>query len=221
MTDFDATYRARLEKLSTTNVSDALDKLGLKGAVIGVLPVWDCPKIVGRAVTVKITAAGLTPSRHHLGVEAIASAAPGDVIVIDNGGRRDVSCWGGILANGAKHQGVSGVVIDGACRDVDDYLECQFPVYARNPVPVTARGRIMQESYNVLIQCGGVQVRPGDAVIADRSGVCIIASERLDEVLAAAEDLYNKEVAMIEDIRRGMPMLEVDNKYAYEKMLKK
>ena len=217
----DETYRARLEKLSTTNVSDALDKLGLKGAVIGVLPIWDCPKIMGSAVTVKITAAGLTPSKHHLGVEAIDAASPGDVIVIDNGGRRDVSCWGGILANGARMKGISGVVIDGACRDVDDYLECQFPVYARNPVPVTARGRIMQEAFNVLIQCGGVQVRPGDVVLADRSGVCIIPQERMGDVLAAAEELYDKEVEMIDELKRGVSMLEVDRKFAYEKMLRK
>ncbi len=221
MEDLAANYRTRLERLGTTNVSDALDALGLRGAVMGVLPVWDCPKVVGRAITVKITAAGLTPSRHHLGIEAIDAAAPGDVIVVDNGGRRDVSCWGGILATAAKEKGVAGVVIDGACRDVDDYPEVGLPVYARNPVPVTARGRVMQEAFNVLIQCGGVQVRPGDVVMADRSGVCVIGREKLDEVLELAEQFYDKEVRMIQEIKAGVPILEVDRKFAYEKMLKR
>jgi regulator of RNase E activity RraA len=211
----------RLKKLSTTNISDALDKVGLKGGIIGILPVWDCGKIAGRAVTVKITAAGLTPSRHHLGIEAINAAASGDVIVVDNGGRRDVSCWGGILATAASVKGISGVVVDGACRDVDDYVDIGFPVYARNPVPVTARNRVMQEAFNVLIQCGGTQVRPGDYVIADRSGVCIIPQEKIAEILGIAEDLYQKEALMVNELKLGANILEVDAKFAYEKMLKK
>lgn len=210
----------RLKKLSTTNVSDALDKLGLKSGIIGILPIWNCDKIVGRAVTVKITAAGLTPSKHHLGTEAINAAVSGDVIVVDNGGRQDVSCWGGILATAAHVKGIAGVVVDGACRDVDDYVDIGFPVYARNPVPVTARNRVMQEAFNVLIQCGGVQVRPGDYVIADRSGVCIIPQEKSSEVLGIAEDLYRKEELMVDELKRGVNILEVDAKFAYENMLK-
>lgn len=211
----------RLKKLSTTNISDALDKLALKGGIIGILPIWDCGKIVGRAVTVKITAAGLTPSKHHLGTEAINAAANGDVIVVDNGGRQDVSCWGGILATAASVKGISGVVVDGACRDVDDYVEVGFPVYARNPVPITARNRVIQEAFNVLIQCGGTQVRPGDYVIADRSGVCIIPQEKIDEILGIAEDLYRKEELMVSELKLGANILEVDARFAYEKMLGK
>ena len=83
-------YRERLLKLSTTNVADALDALALKGATYGIRPIWEgAVKIAGRAVTLKITAAGLSPSKNHLGVNAIHSAGTGDVIVIDNGGRLD------------------------------------------------------------------------------------------------------------------------------------
>ena len=214
-------YREKLMKLSTTNVSDALDALGLKGSTYGIRPIWNgAPKVVGRAVTIKITAAGLTPSKNHLGVHAIQAAEKGDVIVIDNGGRLDTSCWGDILANGAKQKGVSGVVIDGACRDIDDYVEIGFPVYSRGAVVATARGRIMEDATNVLIQFGGVQVRPGDYVIGDLSGVVIIPQEKLDEVVAKAETLLEKEQRMVADLRSGMSMLEVDNKYSYEKMLK-
>lgn len=221
MPEFNSEYRKRLEKLSTTNVSDALDALGLRGATYGIRPIWDgAKKIVGKAVTVKLTAAGLTKGKNHLGVKAIEVAEPGDVIVVDNGGRLDTSCWGGILANGAQAKGVSGVVIDGACRDVDDYVEIGFPVYARGAVVATARGRIMEEATNIMIQFGGVQVRPGDVVIADRSGVVIIPIEKLDEVVTKAEELFEKEESMINEIRSGKSMLEVDNKYNYEKMLK-
>jgi 4-hydroxy-4-methyl-2-oxoglutarate aldolase len=221
MNEFNKKYRSRLEKLSTTNVADALDALGLKGATYGIRPVWPTmKKVVGRAVTVKITAAGLTKSQHHLGVKAIDAAESGDVIVIDNGGRLDTSCWGGILANGAQMKGVSGVVIDGACRDVDDCVDIDFPVYARGAVVATARGRVMEEATNVMIQFGGVQVRPGDVLIADKSGIAVIPQEKLEEVLGKAEELYQKEENMVAEIRSGKSMIEIDQKYNYEKMLK-
>ena len=221
MNSFDEKYRKRLEKLSTTNLSDALDALGLKGATFGITPVWEgTTKIIGKAVTVKITAAGQTKSKNHLGVKAIEFAESGDVIVIDNGGRLDTSCWGGILANGAKIKGVSGVVIDGACRDIDDYVDINFSVYARGSVVATARGRIMEEATNIMIQFAGVQVRPGDVVIGDRSGVVIIPFDKIDEVIVKAEEFFMKEEEMIADIRAGLSMLEVDNKHNYEKMLK-
>lgn len=216
------TLRDRLLKLSTTNVSDALDALGYKGATFGIRPMYEgTNKIAGSAVTVKMTAAGETKGKVHLGIRAIEAAQAGDVVVIDNGGRLDTSCWGGILANGAQLKGISGVVIDGACRDVDDYVELGFPVYARGSVVATARGRIMEESTNGIIQFGGVQVRPGDGVLADRSGVVIVPQEHLEEVIALAESLFQKEESMVADLHRGMTSLEVDQKYNYEKMLQK
>lgn len=221
VSDFDLTYRRRIEKLSTTNIADALDALGLKGATYGIRPIWEgAGKICGRVVTVKMTAAGLTTGKTHLGIRAIEAAQKGDIVLVDNGGRIDTSCWGGILANGAKLKGISGVIVDGAVRDVDDFVEIDFPVYSRGAVVATARGRIMEEATNVMVQFGGVQVRPGDVAAADRSGVVIVPWERIEEVLEKAEELYAKEEAMIADLRAGMSSLEVDTKYHYERMLK-
>ena len=216
------TMRQRLLALSTTNVSDALDALGFRGATYGIRPMYEgVGKIAGSAVTLKMTAAGETKGKVHLGIRAIEAAQPGDVVVVDNGGRLDTSCWGGILANGASLKGVSGVVVDGACRDVDDYVEIGFPVYARGAVVATARGRVMEESTNTMIQFGGVQVRPGDGVLADRSGVVIVPQEHLEAVVSKAEELFQKEEAMVADLRAGLSSLEVDQKYSYEKMLQK
>ncbi|MDD5658811.1 MAG: RraA family protein [Actinomycetota bacterium] len=206
-------------KLSTTNISDALDAINLKSGISGILPAYDCPKIFGRIVTMKITAAGLTRSDSHLGINAIEVADEGDIIVIDNGGRKDVSCWGEILSYGAKNKKVAGVIIDGAFRDIDDIKPINFPVFARAVVPVTARKRIMSLDTNKIIQCGGVQVRPGDYAMADGSGVVIIPSEKINEVLDKAEELFEKEQAMIKEIKSGKSILEVDKKYNYEKMV--
>ena len=131
MNEFDQKDRAGFEKLSSTNASDALDALGYKGSTCGIRPMierWN--KIVGPAVTMRMTAAGQTPQKHHLGMNAIASAKPGDVIVIDNGGRMDTSCWGGILAHAAQTKGVSGTGNDGCCRGLGDCVGAGYNVFA-------------------------------------------------------------------------------------------
>jgi 4-hydroxy-4-methyl-2-oxoglutarate aldolase len=218
---FERSYRSRLERLCTTNLSDAMDVLGIRGAVIGIRPMFDCPKVIGRAVTIKITAAGMTKSKRHLGVEAIASAEPGDVIAIDNRGDINNNCWGEVLACAAMVKGVGGVIVDGAARDLDACREMAFPVYARGAVPITARGRIMQEAYNCMIRLGDVQVRPGDIIVGDVNGVVVICEERLDDVVREAEALMDKEEQMKADLLAGMDVLEMDRKYSYEQMLKK
>ena len=214
-------WRTRLTALDTGVVSDALDKLGLRGATSGIRPVWPCGKIVGRAMTVKTVAAGRITAKSHLGVTAITNAEDGGVIVIDSDSRLDVSSWGDILSTAAKLRGLSGVVIDGACRDVDGSQAADFPVYARAVVPFTARGRIVEESTGQPVQCGGVQVFAGDVVIGDGSGVVFIPADRLDDVLSAAEELFAREQAMLASLRLGVPMAEVDARADYESMVKR
>ena len=113
---FDEQFRQRVLNLSTTNLSDAMDKIGINGAVSGIRPMYECPPIVGRAVTIKIMAAGMKKSEHHLGVHAIDASCEGDVILIDNHGDVRNNCWGEILSMGAKMKGVSGVIVDGAAQ---------------------------------------------------------------------------------------------------------
>ena len=217
----DESWPVRLMALDTGLVSDALDRLSLRGATYGIRPIWPCPKIVGRVMTVRTRPAGRTTSAHHLAMPAIATARPGDVIVIDNGGRLDVSGWGDILSTAANVCGLSGAIVDGACRDVDGSAAVGFPIYARGAVPMTARGRIVEESYNQPVQCGGVAVHPRDVVIADGSGVVFIPADRVDDVLTAAEELAAREQAMLEAIRAGVPLLEVDQRANYEQMLRR
>jgi 4-hydroxy-4-methyl-2-oxoglutarate aldolase len=209
----------RLGKLDACAVSDALDRLALKGAVLGISPLWPCPRIVGRCVTVKIKPAGLERSKQHLCTAAIAAAAPTDVIVVDNGGRVDVAAWGGLLSLAARIKQLGGVIVDGACRDIDESRELAFPVYARAAVQVTARGRIMQQSFNEEIEFAGVQVHPGDLVVADASGVVFIPRAREAEVLAQAEALAQREAAMADAIRGGRSIVEVMETMSYESML--
>jgi regulator of RNase E activity RraA len=172
-------------------------------------------------VTVKIKPAGLEKPKQHLGTAPIDAAKPGGVIVIDSGGRLDVSAWGGLLSLGAKLKGLNGVVIDGAARDVDESREMGFPVYARGAIPMTARGRVVQDSFNQEIEFAGVQVHPGDPVIADGSGVVFIPQEKEQDVIKEAEAVAQQEAKMADGIRQGLSIVEVLEKLGYESMLQK
>lgn len=219
---FDSEYRGRLEALATSNLSDALDQLGIaRCSVVGIIPRWGRTKVIGRAVTIRMTAAGAVPAKAHLGVDAIFNSQPGDVIVIDNRGDLYNNCWGEILAMGARQKGVSGVVVDGAVRDVDACEAFGFPVHARGTVPSTARGRIVQEAWNIPVRLGDAPVRPGDVIVADVNGVVVIPIEKVADVIAAAEDIMDKELEMVRALESGESILEVDRRFNYERMLQK
>ena len=215
----DTSIRDRLLRMDTGAVSDALDQLGLKGATYGIRPAWPCQRIAGPAVTVKAVAAGQSKPPQHINIHAISTADPGSVLVIDNAGRTDVACMGDLQSLAAKLRGLAGAVIDGACRDVDAVRDAEFPMFTRGVVPMTARGRIQQEAYNVMVQIGGTQVRPGDWVIADGSGVVVIPQEHTEAVLAVAEDIVDREEKMAEAVRNGMSILDVMTNFNYERML--
>jgi regulator of RNase E activity RraA len=125
------------------------------------------------------------------------------------------------LSLAAKIKGLSGVVIDGVCRDVDESRELEFPVYARGAVPMTARGRVVQDYFNQEIEFAGVQVHPADLVIADGSGVVFIPRDKEEEVIAEAEAVAQQEARMAEAIRQGLSAVEVLEKLGYEQMIDK
>ncbi len=157
--------------------------------------------------------------KQHLCTAAIDAATAEDAIVVDNGGRLDAAAWGGLLSLAAQIKQVRGAIVDGACRDVDESRELGFPIFARAAVQVTARGRIMQQSYNEEIQFAGVQVHPGDLVIADGSGVVFIPRAKELDVIAQAEALAHAEARMAQAIRSGRPVAEVMETLGYEAML--
>jgi regulator of RNase E activity RraA len=214
--------RDKFIKMSTTVVSDALDAVGLRNNVaIGVKPVWNCPPIVGTAVTVRNIPTGTRKQVHHGGFVTASHCEDGSVIVVGNSGDIENNGWGELVSWAAKAKGAVGTVVDGAARDVGGYEDMGYPVYAKGVVPRTARGRLVQDAVNITIRFCGVQVNPGDLVFADRNGIVFIPVGREREVLEAAEKIYEKEEAMIEAIKAGKDPLKVDLEHDYEKMLKK
>jgi 4-hydroxy-4-methyl-2-oxoglutarate aldolase len=213
------TLAARLARLDTCGVSDALDRLGIDGAVLGLKPMWPCPRIAGTVITVRLRKA--EPGEHaprHLGTAAIEAGGPGSVIVIEHHDRQDAAGWGGILSLAARLKGIEGVIVDGTCRDVDDSRDAGFPVYARAATPMTARGRVLEASMGEPIDVGGLSVKAGDYVIADWSGAVFFSAERAEEVISTAESLAAREAAMADAVRAGRSVVEVMGAN-YESML--
>ena len=210
----------RLAALDTCVVSDALDRLELRGTVHGIGRLWACPRVAGRVVTVQLGpfAEEAAASAPHLGTRAIEAASADHVVVIANGGRVEMAGWGGLLSRAARRRGVRGVIVDGACRDVDEAQELSFPLYARAAVPTTARGRAIELTTNATVTIDGVTVAPGDLVVADGSGVVFVPTGSADEVLATAEQLANREAELAAHIDRGLPPTEVLGGN-YERML--
>ena len=211
---------ARLARLDACAVSDALDQLGLGGAVTGLQRLSATRRISGRVVTVKMEKDdGRPPAARHLGTTAIEAARPGDVIVMEQRSGVDAACWGGNLSLGAKLRQVAGVIVDGPARDVDEARDYDFPIFARSATSRTARGRIVEAGTNVPILVGDVRVSPGDFVVADGSAVVFIGAADVDRVLDAAEAIAARERAMVAALREGTPISEVMGR-TYETMLR-
>lgn len=211
----------RLSALDACAVSDALDSLGLPAAATGISALAAGRRIAGRAVTVGL-AAGRPEgaSGRHLCTAAVEAAGPGDVLVVEQLTGVDAAGWGGVLSRAALAAGIEGVVVEGPARDIDEADEIGFPVFARSATARTARGRVHERSFNAPVTLGEVTVRPGDLIVAGRSGVAAIPAERAGDVVAAAEAIAAKERSMTADLARGEPVGRVMGA-SYETMLER
>jgi 4-hydroxy-4-methyl-2-oxoglutarate aldolase len=211
----------RLIQLDTCAVSDAMDKLGLRGVVTGIHAYSTQRKVAGRVITVKLGVDDGRPIAHkHLSTTAIELASPGDVIVVEQRTGVDAAAWGGNLSLGAKVRGVAGVVCEGSARDIDESRLHDFPVYARDHTCSTARGRLVETATNEPITVGTILVSAADYVIADASAVVFVRAADIERVIDTAEKIVEKEKLMAEAIRAGTPISKVMGA-DYESMLKR
>ena len=213
---------AEYRMLSTANVSDGLDRLDIKGAPHGIGPLWDgCAKIVGPAATLKLVPLGQAEESPVLGtLEAVKRGRPGDVLVIDQAGRMDVNSYGGVAGFTTRHFGLVGCVIDGVTRDIDEYKQLGLPVYGKGFIQQSIRGRCACAGYGIEVQLGGVPVRPGDLVMADENGVCVVPKARMAEVLEFAKLFKSIEDTVVEAVRGGADPVQAHQRVRYDMMTK-
>lgn len=191
-----------LRALNTPTLANALDELDIAGVMQGIVPAARGLRCVGRAVTTRETTGpkGSFPAEDFRVGHIIDAAAPGDVLVVDNGGH-PVSTWGGMASYAAKLKGIAGLIVDGGVRDREEIEAFAFPVFSRHMVPTPGRTRIKVESIGETVVCGGVRVRQGDVIVADGTGVVCIPAEAAEEVLRQA-------AAAAEDDRRAMSEMD-------------
>ena len=209
----------RLRRLDACALSDTMDRLKLPSAVTGLAARSVRKRIAGRVRTVKLEAANGRTAAHHLCTTAIEAADAGDVIVVEQRSGIDAAGWGGILSMGALTKGVSGVIVEGPARDIDEAVDFGFPVYSRSATARTARGRIIEVATGGPVTVGEVTVADGDYVLADSSGVVFIPAAELERVVGEAEQIVAREAAMAKAAKEGKPMSQVMGAN-YEQMLK-
>lgn len=212
---YDPKILARFREVATASVADAVDSVtGARGYMQHQIePRTGAGTVVGPAVTVlEGPADEPAPPVHAL--DLIDESPEGSVMVIGIDGEPDVAVWGGLMTAGAVANGFAGAVLDGGVRDVTEIdRDFDFTVFARSVSPGTTVGRFRTLDSGVPVTCGGITVRPGDLVVADRDGVVIVPAERVDEVLAMAEDIERKEAEQTRFIRETGSLREGLAKY--------
>jgi regulator of RNase E activity RraA len=205
-----------LMALDTNTVSDALDFLGLQGATFGLRPLWDCPKIAGRASTILVGPKTDATQTVHMITPVVDAVHTDDRILVISGGLEGISCWGDILANASKARRIRGTVIDGVSRDIEGSESIGYPVYGRGVTMISGRNRIVQMASGTPVQVAGVTVNEDDYVIADRCGTVFVAADRIGEVLDFGRRIATRQDRMVAAVRASKSVSEAMHDKEFE-----
>jgi regulator of RNase E activity RraA len=198
-------------------ISDTMDELGIPLGVIGasmLKPTMPGTIMVGPAMTLRNILQRIDPlqgARDHVNkmaeFECHNLATPGDVLVID--GVAGISNMGGNSAQTGKRQGEAGAIVQGGIRDITHTRAVGYPIWSSDITPVTGKWRIEAAEINGPIMIAGVQVHPGDLVVADDTGVCFVPRDLIMEVLEHAEKKAKSEGARVKAIDSGLSVPDV------------
>lgn len=195
-----------LNKVSTANLSDAMHRTGDLRKVKHI----SGKKMVGKATTVRTM-----PGDWAKPVEAIDLAEKGGVIVIDAFGVGP-AVWGELATESALQKKLSGVVVWGAVRDVEEIKKRKFNVYSRRVMPTAGEPRGFGE-VNVNLNINGVVVKPGDWVVGDQDGIVVVPNEKSVEIANRAMDVLERENRIRREIKEGSTLSKVTSLLKWEK----
>ena len=202
-----------LNTMGTTAISDALDRLGINGQAVGIMPLDRSFRLAGRAFTVKtIPVDAVKPG--NVG-DYIDDVPEGYVVVLDNEGKPNATVWGDILTIMAHRNKLAGTVIHGVCRDAARSLELGYPIFSRGNTMRTGKDRVECVGINESCSLGEVPVNPGDVLIGDADGIVVVPQERVEEVLTASREIEEAEENIRQEIAKGGRLDEARAKFRY------
>jgi regulator of RNase E activity RraA len=206
----------RLRGIATPTLANAIDVVGEGGVMDPAIgQVAHGLRCVGRAVTAREVTGpfGSFPVEDFKVGHMIDAAGAGDVVVVANDGAA-ASTWGGMASYAATVKGIAGLVVDGGVRDREEIVQFGFPVFAAHVVPTPGKTRIRVEAIGEPVICGGVRVAPGDAIVADGSGVVVLPAARAEEITALAEGYAADDARAMEELANGLSFTEALKKFA-------
>jgi len=196
----------RLRALPTATISDALDRIGIEGALHGLSPLSNDFHAVGPAFTIRYapvdeTGAGTVG-------DFLDDVPPGSVIVIDNDGRTDVTVWGGIMTEVAAHRGITGTVINGVCRDVSASLTQNYPLFSCGRFMRTGKDRVRLVAVGTEVIINDVRILPNDIICGDSDGALAVPAAYAERVAEIAERIEDTETKIVAAVKAGSTLIQ-------------
>ena len=198
-------------KFPTSMISDALDEIGVMGAISGVSAQrYDQGRIAGRALPVRFKKkiGDLDAWRFGGGVgkpleEVLKTMTTGQIVVMDLDGTINATAWGGLASKLAQKKGVLGTIMHGTCRDLEEIRECGYPVWAIGVCPRRSRNDFTFGSINEPISITDVTISKNDIIVADQSGVVCVPENKINEVLVLLEKISRQETILEDQVLRN------------------